>query len=85
MLALQAKRERADEQTVRLTLPTRVRLLEGRFQDEGEKIKSGSVDCVFTDPPYGGDWLDQWDDLGHFRLASSSMVDCSSPTPAWHT
>jgi DNA methylase len=64
MLALQAKRERADEQTVRLTLPGRVRLLEGRFQDEGEKIRSGSVDCVFTDPPYGGDWLDQWDDLG---------------------
>jgi hypothetical protein len=64
MLALQARRERADEQTLPLVLPPRVKLLEGRFQDQGQRITSRSVDCVFTDPPYGGDWLDQWDDLG---------------------
>jgi site-specific DNA-methyltransferase (adenine-specific) len=68
-LALQAKR--AHEPNLPIALPRRLTLLEGRFQDQGRNIKRLSVDCLFTDPPYGGDWLDQWDDLG--ELAARTL------------
>jgi hypothetical protein len=65
-LAMQVRRERADSATTRL--PTKVKLYEGRFQNIGSKIKSGSVDLIFTDPPYDRAWLDggQWADLALF-------------------
>ena len=67
-LAVRVRRERADASTVKL--PAKVRLYEGRFQEVGGKIRSGSVDILFTDPPYDRAWLDegQWTDLA--RLAS---------------
>jgi hypothetical protein len=29
-------------------------------------IEPGSVRLILTDPPYGKEWLDQWDELGRF-------------------
>jgi DNA methylase len=65
-LAMRVRRERADASSVRM--PAGVRLYEGRFQEVGGKIKSGSVDVLFTDPPYDRAWLDEghWADLGTF-------------------
>ena len=62
-LAVKVRRERADASTVKL--PARVTLHEGRFQEIGGRIKSGSVNLLFTDPPYDRGWLDegQWTDL----------------------
>ena len=63
-LAVKVRRERADASCVKL--PTGVKLYEGRFQDVGGKVKPGSVDVVFVDPPYDRAWLDEghWADLG---------------------
>jgi hypothetical protein len=62
-LAVRVRRERADTSTVRPT--AKVKLYGGRFQEAAAKIKSGSVDVLFTDPPYDRAWLDdgQWADL----------------------
>jgi hypothetical protein len=68
ILATKVRREEVDHQTIPLKLPPRVKLHEGRFQDVGKKIKDGSVDCIFTDPPYSKEWVeqDQWADLAVF-------------------
>lgn len=52
-----------------------IQLYHSRFQDlpEKAKIKPGSVRLILTDPPYGKDWLDQWDDLG--RRAAEDLED----------
>lgn len=65
ILATKARREDVDHLTVPLKPPSRVRLFEGRFQDVGKKIKGNTVDCIFTDPLYGKDWVEQgqWEDL----------------------
>ena len=41
-------------------------LLLGDFRVVGERIPDRSVDLVFTDPPYGKEFLHLWEDLGVF-------------------
>lgn len=41
-------------------------LLLGDFAEKGETVAPDSVDLIFTDPPYGGDCLGLWDELGRF-------------------
>jgi 16S rRNA G966 N2-methylase RsmD len=62
-LAVRVRRERADASTAAPT--AKVKLYEGRFQEAGARIKTGSVGLIFTDPPYHRAWLDdgQWADL----------------------
>jgi DNA modification methylase len=36
----------------------------GDFQDELRDLDEGSIDLIVTDPPYGSESLDLWDDLG---------------------
>jgi len=63
-LLLAHRKERADRNEV--APPQGVKLYGGRFQDVGGKVRDGSVDCVFTDPPYDAKWVDrgEWADLG---------------------
>jgi hypothetical protein len=63
-IPLGERRERADGRNV--SLPSGVKLLEGRFQDVGRKVKDASVDAIWTDPPYSLEWVEQgqWGDLG---------------------
>ncbi len=52
-----------------------IQLYHCRFQDLPKKatIKPSSVRLYLPDPPYGKDWLDQWDDLG--RRAAEDLED----------
>jgi ParB-like chromosome segregation protein Spo0J len=47
-------------------LPEHVTLFLGDFQVEGKKIPDNSIDLIFTDPPYGKDYLWIWRELGKF-------------------
>lgn len=64
-ILLGRRREQAD---ARILLPLRGKsqVIEGRFQEEGEGLKSDSIDLVWTDPPYSLAWVEegQWADLG---------------------
>ena len=46
-----------------------IQLYHCRFQDLPKiaGIKPGSVRLILTDPPYGKEWLPQWDELGRIR------------------
>lgn len=50
-----------------------IKIHHGDFREVGKQISDGSVNAVFTDPPWGKDWLPYWDDLG--RLAKRVLVD----------
>jgi hypothetical protein len=60
------RRERADTRVEEGLLPREVRIIQSAFQEVGHRIKDESIDLIYTDPPYGQEFLDQWDDLGAF-------------------
>ena len=43
-------------------------LLLGEMQSRGAEVVDGSVDLIFTDPPYGQDSLSLWTDLAVFAV-----------------
>jgi site-specific DNA-methyltransferase (adenine-specific) len=45
-----------------------IKLYHCRFQEMGKLagIEPGSIRLILTDPPYGKDWLPQWEELGRF-------------------
>jgi len=43
-----------------------VKMLLGDFRDAGKGIADGSVDLLFTDPPYPREFLPLWSDLSEF-------------------
>ncbi len=47
-----------------------VKLHQGRFQDVGGKVKDGSMDGIYVDPPYDSAWVDrgEWADLGGLAM-----------------
>ncbi len=45
---------------------TGVEIRRGDFREVLADVPDMSVKCVFTDPPYGKDYLGLWDDLGMF-------------------
>ncbi|MHB8324796.1 MAG: DNA methyltransferase [Candidatus Dormibacteria bacterium] len=53
--------------TVPAIIPEDGEIWQGDFREVGRDIPDASVDLVFTDPPYGTDYLEVWPDLG--RLA----------------
>ena len=74
------RKERADRRES--TPPSGIKLIQGRFQDVGGKVKDGSVDLIWTDPPWGKDWLLQWAELGWFAervLKSGGLLVSYAP------
>jgi hypothetical protein len=65
-LVNQKRRERADLKTNGASLPSQIKLHNCDFRKVGKRIKDESADLVFTDPPFGQEFLPLWDDLGAF-------------------
>lgn len=67
-LLLDKRKERADQKVI--ASPSGVKLYQGRFQDVGGKVKDGSVDGIYVDPPYDSAWVDrgEWADLGRLAM-----------------
>ena len=79
-LLLGRLKERADRREY--TPPSGIKLIEGRFQDVGGKVKDGSVDLIWVDPPWNREWLPQWADLGQFAarvLTSGGLLVTYAP------
>ena len=47
-------------------LPNQIKLHNCDFREVGKRIKDDSADLIFTDPPFGQEFLPLWDDLGAF-------------------
>jgi site-specific DNA-methyltransferase (adenine-specific) len=62
----QKRRERADHKVKDGPLPRQVRLYDCDFRRVGKRIEDDSADLVFTDPPFGREFLPLWHDLGAF-------------------
>jgi 16S rRNA G966 N2-methylase RsmD len=60
------RRERADLKTNGVPLPNQVKIYNCDFREVGKRIKDDATDLIFTDPPYGAEFLPTWDDLGAF-------------------
>ena len=45
-------------------LPDNVKLIQGDFREATKEIPDNSIDLIFTDPPYDGDSLPLYKDLG---------------------
>jgi hypothetical protein len=60
------RRERADLKTNGSPLPSQIKLYNCDFREIGKRIKDNSADLIFTDPPFGQEFLALWDDLGAF-------------------
>ena len=56
-------RERAKQETEDLDVG-KAKLIHGEFQDRAGDIADNSIDLIFTDPPYGKEYLPLWSDLG---------------------
>jgi site-specific DNA-methyltransferase (adenine-specific) len=54
----------ADASTNTAKLPHGIRLIQADFTKIGEEVPSGSVPCIFTDPPYEEKDLPKYDELG---------------------
>lgn len=65
-LVNQKRRERADLKTNGSSLPSQIKLYNCDFREVGKRIKDDSVDLIFTDPPFGQEFLPLWEDLGEF-------------------
>ncbi len=62
----QTRRERADFKVDGDPLPKQIKLFNCDYREVGKKIKDDSADLIFTDPPFGQEFLPLWDDLGAF-------------------
>jgi hypothetical protein len=62
----QKRRARADFRTNGDPLPRPIKLYHGDFREVGKRIKDDSADLIFTDPPFGQEFLPLWEDLGAF-------------------
>jgi site-specific DNA-methyltransferase (adenine-specific) len=60
------RRERADLKTSGAPLPNQIKIYNCDFREVGKRIKDDSADLIFTDPPFGQEFLPLWDDLGSF-------------------
>jgi ParB-like chromosome segregation protein Spo0J len=60
------RREQSEDRIQADPLPSTIKLFSGDFREVGRRIKDHSADLVFTDPPYGQEFLSCWDDLGAF-------------------
>ena len=61
----QQERQRQREAAV-VTTPTGEGIVAGDFREAGKSIQDGSVDLIFTDPPYGNDTIGLYADLAKF-------------------
>jgi len=67
-----AEREEEVKANAGQFIPTELlQLHHGDFQTVTADMPSESVDLIFTDPPYGREWLSLWDDLG---LAAARLL-----------
>jgi DNA methylase len=62
----QKRRERADFKVNGDPLPRHIKLYNCDFREVGKRIKDETADLIFTDPPFGDEFLPLWDDLGAF-------------------
>lgn len=47
-------------------LPSTIEIIHGTIEEDGKQIANNSVDLIFTDPPYGEEFLPLWDELAKF-------------------
>jgi len=76
-LGREAEAERRAEEARQDMAVGEARLLLGDMRERGAEVSDGSVDLIFTDPPYGADFLPLWADLGAFAvrtLKSNGML-----------
>lgn len=62
----QLREERPPAPSILPLLPPSMDLRLGDFRDVLADIPDGSIDLVLTDPPYAGEFLPLWSDLGAF-------------------
>jgi hypothetical protein len=62
----QTRRERADFKVNGDPLPRQIKLYNCDFREAGKRFKDETADLIFTDPPFGQEFLPLWDDLGAF-------------------
>jgi hypothetical protein len=65
-LVNQKRRERADLEVSNDSLPKQIKFYNCDFREVGKRIKDDSADLIYTDPPFGQEFLPLWDDLGAF-------------------
>ena len=49
-----------------IELPLNIDIIHGTIEEDGKQIANNSVDLIFTDPPYGEEFLPLWDELAKF-------------------
>jgi hypothetical protein len=62
-----------DEDQVYAGDPPGATTILGDFREVGDQISSGSISLMFTDPPYGKEWLPNWGPLG--KMASRVLKE----------
>ncbi len=50
----------------KIDLPSKCKLLQGDFMEVGKEIPDNSINVILTDPPYGGEDLPLYENLGIF-------------------
>jgi site-specific DNA-methyltransferase (adenine-specific) len=65
-LLSQKRRDCVDPGTNGAPLPRRVKLYNCDFRQAGKRIKDSSADLIYTDPPFGVQFLALWNDIGMF-------------------
>jgi hypothetical protein len=75
-LVNQKRRAKADSEIDGEHLPDQTKLYNCNFREVGSRIEDESADLIFTDLPYGAEFLPLWDDLGRSLLGRSSRARC---------
>ena len=68
------RRERADLKTNGSPLPSQIKLHNCDFREVGKRIKDDSADLIFTDPPFGQEFLPLGTISGRSPHESSNLV-----------
>jgi SAM-dependent methyltransferase len=75
------RKERAAEEAAKVKQEDRLRILYGDFREVLSDVPSDSVDLVFSDLPYGKEYLSLYEDLGRFAqrvLKPGKVLACYS-------
>lgn len=76
-----ARKERAAEEAAKVQQEDRIRILHGDFREVLSDLPIDSVDLIFSDLPYGREYLSLYEDLGRFAqrvLKPGKVLACYS-------